>query len=180
MGSLGCPTSRPIIKLVWELSNDAPKNDNCQVCSVLKLKKQVGQVQYKWIFFLRLLNQKGHLWLIHMQLKLGFELIIWLAPGSLNQFLQRSKQASYTETLVWRFGLISRTLFCQGNGPKVFNIQKQIAELHQGEQSITDYFTQLKILGLNYRILVHFLFALVESVLVTSTKGWGIFKLRNQ
>ena len=36
--------------------------------------------------------------------------------------------------------------FCQGNGPKVFNIQKQIVELHQGEQSITDYFTQLKVL----------------------------------
>jgi len=28
----------------------------------------------------------------------------------------------------------------------VFNIQKQIVELHQGEQSITDYFTQLKVL----------------------------------
>ena len=28
----------------------------------------------------------------------------------------------------------------------MFNIQKQIAELHQGEQSLTDYFTQLKIL----------------------------------
>ena len=35
--------------------------------------------------------------------------------------------------------------FSQGNGPKVFNIQKQIAELHQGEQSFTDYFTQLKV-----------------------------------
>ena len=23
--------------------------------------------------------------------------------------------------------------FCQGNGPKVFNIQKKITELHQGE-----------------------------------------------
>ena len=31
--------------------------------------------------------------------------------------------------------------FCQGNGPKVFNIQKRIAKLHQGEQSIIDYFT---------------------------------------
>ena len=36
--------------------------------------------------------------------------------------------------------------FYQGNGPKVFNIQKKIAELHQGEQSITNYFTQLKVL----------------------------------
>ena len=39
-----------------------------------------------------------------------------------------------------------RDIFCQGNGTKVFNIQKQIAEIHQGEQSLTDYFTQLKIL----------------------------------
>ena len=31
--------------------------------------------------------------------------------------------------------------FRQGNEPKVFNIQKRIAKLHQGEQSITDYFT---------------------------------------
>ena len=31
--------------------------------------------------------------------------------------------------------------FCQGNGTKVFNIQKQIDEIHQGEQSLTDYFT---------------------------------------
>ena len=36
--------------------------------------------------------------------------------------------------------------FYQGNGTKIFNIQKQIAEIHQGEQSLTDYFTQLKIL----------------------------------
>ena len=37
-----------------------------------------------------------------------------------------------------------RDTLCQGNGTKVFNIQKQIAEIHQGEQSLTDYFTQLK------------------------------------
>ena len=36
--------------------------------------------------------------------------------------------------------------FSQRNGTKVFNIQKQIAEIHQGEQSLTDYFTQLKVL----------------------------------
>ncbi|XP_050258856.1 uncharacterized protein LOC126703827 [Quercus robur] len=39
-----------------------------------------------------------------------------------------------------------RDTFSQGNGTKVFNIQKQIAEIHQGEQSLTDYFTQLKVL----------------------------------
>jgi len=39
-----------------------------------------------------------------------------------------------------------RDTFSQGNGTKVFNIQKQIAEIHQGEQSLTNYFTQLKVL----------------------------------
>ena len=39
-----------------------------------------------------------------------------------------------------------RDTFCQGNGTKVFNIQKQIAEINQGDQSLTDYFTQLKVL----------------------------------
>ncbi|XP_023872209.1 uncharacterized protein LOC111984818 [Quercus suber] len=37
-----------------------------------------------------------------------------------------------------------RDTFSQGNGTKVFNIQKQIADIHQGEQSLTDYFAQLK------------------------------------
>ena len=35
--------------------------------------------------------------------------------------------------------------FAQTNGPRVFNLQKDIAELHQGELSITDFFTQLKV-----------------------------------
>ena len=39
-----------------------------------------------------------------------------------------------------------RDTFCQGNGTKVFNIQKQIAEINQGDQSLIDYFTQLKVL----------------------------------
>ena len=39
-----------------------------------------------------------------------------------------------------------RDTFCHKNGPKTFNLQKQISELHQGEVSVTDYFTQLKVL----------------------------------
>ncbi|XP_075645619.1 uncharacterized protein LOC142616705 [Castanea sativa] len=31
------------------------------------------------------------------------------------------------------------------NGPRIFNLQKDIAELHQGEMSVTDFFTQLKV-----------------------------------
>ena len=39
-----------------------------------------------------------------------------------------------------------RGIFSQKNGPRIFNLQKQIAKLHQGEVSITDVFTQLKLL----------------------------------
>ena len=39
-----------------------------------------------------------------------------------------------------------RDRFSQKNGPRIFNLQKQIAELRQGEVSITDVFTQLKLL----------------------------------
>ena len=35
--------------------------------------------------------------------------------------------------------------FAHTNGPRVFNLQKEIAELHQGEMSIIDFFTQLKV-----------------------------------
>ena len=34
--------------------------------------------------------------------------------------------------------------FAQINGPRVFNLQEEITELHQGEMNITDFFTQLK------------------------------------
>ena len=39
-----------------------------------------------------------------------------------------------------------RDRFSQKNDPRIFNLQKQIAKLHQGEVSITDVFTQLKLL----------------------------------
>ena len=39
-----------------------------------------------------------------------------------------------------------RGIFSQKNGPRIFNLQKQIAKLHQGEVSIIDFFTQLKVL----------------------------------
>ena len=35
--------------------------------------------------------------------------------------------------------------FTQTNGPRVFNLQKEIVKLHQGEMSVTDFFTQLKV-----------------------------------
>jgi len=39
-----------------------------------------------------------------------------------------------------------RERFSQGNGPRIFNLQKELAELTQGDVSITDFFTQLKVL----------------------------------
>lgn len=29
--------------------------------------------------------------------------------------------------------------FCQGNGPRIFNLQKEIVDLNQGEVFITDF-----------------------------------------
>ena len=39
-----------------------------------------------------------------------------------------------------------RNRLAQQNGPKIYNLQKEITNLHQGETSITDVFTQLKVL----------------------------------
>ena len=39
-----------------------------------------------------------------------------------------------------------RDRLAQKNGPRIYNLKKEIAELHQGEVSITDFFTQLKVL----------------------------------
>ena len=39
-----------------------------------------------------------------------------------------------------------RNRLAQQNGPKIYNLQKEIADLHQGETTITDFFTQLKVL----------------------------------
>ena len=53
-----------------------------------------------------------------------------------------------------------RDTFSQGNGTKVFNIQKQIAKIHQGKQC-----------GINFRILVHFPNAPVDNVCVVLIRG---------
>ena len=39
-----------------------------------------------------------------------------------------------------------RDRFSKKNGPRIFNLHKQIAELHQGKVSTTDFFTRLKVL----------------------------------
>ena len=54
---------------------------------------------------------------------------------------------------------------------KGMDLRSEIVELHQGEQSITDYFTQLKVLWDQLQNLTPFPFALMESVLAILTRG---------
>ena len=65
----------------------------------------------------------------------------WLT-NSVSPKLQASVIYEDTALEIWN-DLKNR--FSQTNGPRVFNLQKDIAELHQGEMSITDFFTQLKV-----------------------------------
>ncbi|XP_030941568.1 uncharacterized protein LOC115966477 [Quercus lobata] len=65
----------------------------------------------------------------------------WLT-NSVSPKLQASIIYEDTTLEIWN-DLKNR--FAQTNGPRVFNLQKDIAELHQGEMSITDFFTQLKV-----------------------------------
>ncbi|XP_075659243.1 uncharacterized protein LOC142629146 [Castanea sativa] len=47
-----------------------------------------------------------------------------------------------------KLGFIDGTLTLSSsltNGPRIFNLQKDITELHQGEMSVTNFFTQLKV-----------------------------------
>ena len=65
----------------------------------------------------------------------------WLT-NSVSSKLQASIIYEDTALEIWN-DLKNR--FAQTNGPRVFNLQKEISELHQGEMSITDFFTQLKV-----------------------------------
>ena len=37
-----------------------------------------------------------------------------------------------------------KSLFPQGNGPKVYNLQREISQISQNQPSMTDYFTKFK------------------------------------
>ena len=50
-----------------------------------------------------------------------------------------------------------RDTFSQGNSTKVFNLQKQIAEIHQGERHSLIASLGLRFCGINFRILSYFL-----------------------
>ena len=65
----------------------------------------------------------------------------WLT-NSVSPKLQASIIYEDTTLEIWK-DLKNR--FAQTNGPRVFNLQKEIVELHQGEMSITDFFAQLKV-----------------------------------
>ena len=75
---------------------------------------------------------------IHVDNMVGTWIINSVSPN-----LQASITYRNTTLEIW---IDLKDAFSQGNGTKVFNIQKQIAKIHQGEQSLIDYFTQLKLL----------------------------------
>ncbi|XP_075649723.1 uncharacterized protein LOC142620208 [Castanea sativa] len=66
----------------------------------------------------------------------------WLT-NSVSPKLQSSIIYEDTALEIWND---LRNRFAQTNGPRVFNLQKENSELHQGEVTITDLFTQLKAL----------------------------------
>ena len=99
----------------------------------------------------------------------------WLT-NSVSSKLQASIIYEDTALEIWT-DLKNR--FAQTNGPRVFNLQKEISELHQGEMSITDFFTQLKVFWDQLQNLSPFLLALVESVCAISTKDSMIYKVES-
>ena len=66
----------------------------------------------------------------------------WLT-NSVSPKLQSSIIYEDTTLEIWND---LRNRFAQTNGPRVSNLQKEISKLHQGEVTITDFFTQLKAL----------------------------------
>ena len=65
----------------------------------------------------------------------------------MTNLVSRKLQASiiYEDTALAIYNDL-RDHLAQKNVPKVYILQKEIAELHQGETSIIDFFTQLKVL----------------------------------
>ena len=65
----------------------------------------------------------------------------WLT-NSISPKLQASIIYEDTALEIWND---LKNHFTQTNGPRIFNLQKEIAKLRQGEMSVTDFFTQLKV-----------------------------------
>ena len=96
----------------------------------------------------------------------------WLT-NSVSPKLQASIIYEDTALEIWN-DLKNR--FAQTNGPRVFNLQKDIAELHQGEMSITDFFTQLKVFWDQLQNLSPFLLAPVVNAFEILTRRLLICK----
>ena len=67
----------------------------------------------------------------------------WLTNSISSKIFQVSIIYKDTALEIWND---LRERFAQRNGLRIFNLQKEIAEFHQSEVSITDFFTQLKVL----------------------------------
>ena len=64
-----------------------------------------------------------------------------------------------------------RDTFSQGNSTKVFNLQKQIAEIHQGERHSLIASLGLRFCGISFRILSYFLSVPMVSVYAISIRS---------
>ena len=109
----------------------------------------------------------------------GFVLTTWMALGSSIRFHQSSKLVSYTEIQYLRSGLISRTHLAKGMDLKssIFR-SKLLSFIRENNHSLITSLS-LRSCGIRFRISVHFLNALVESVCATLIKGYQIFKLKS-
>ena len=66
----------------------------------------------------------------------------WLT-NSVSPKLQASIIYKDTALEIWT---ALRNRFAQSNGPRIYNLQKEIVDLHEGEVSVTNFFTRLKML----------------------------------
>jgi len=60
--------------------------------------------------------------------------------------------------------------FSQGNGPQIFQLQKSIAVITQGSNSVSSYYTQLKSVWDELQITFQFLSVLADAVFVVVPK----------
>ncbi|KAI5335361.1 hypothetical protein L3X38_025494 [Prunus dulcis] len=72
--------------------------------------------------------------------------MIWCSHGSLIPLNRRSPILSSTRQQHMRFGRTSRVngRFSQSNALRIFQLQQDIAYLHQGQMSVASYFTKMR------------------------------------
>uniref|UniRef100_A0A2N9H5P0 Retrotransposon Copia-like N-terminal domain-containing protein n=1 Tax=Fagus sylvatica TaxID=28930 RepID=A0A2N9H5P0_FAGSY len=66
--------------------------------------------------------------------------------GFVNGLIEQPKDESLPAYNAWpeKFGMDLKERFAQGNGPRIFEIQKSISTLSQDQSSVSNYYTRLK------------------------------------